>query len=78
MHSNRLRFTSSVQILEIKKDIKIQEKEGQDGRLDMTTFLKYSTKATERGVSDVFPDYLREKIITLKPTKSSRYSGIKI
>ena len=37
----------------------------------MTTFLKYSTKATERGVSDAFPDYLREKIITLKPTKSS-------
>jgi len=55
MHSNRLRFTSSVQILEIKKDIKIQEKEDQDSRLDMTTFLKYSTKAIERGVSDVFP-----------------------
>lgn len=37
----------------------------------MTTLMKYSNKATERGVSDAFPDYLREKIITLKPTKSS-------
>ena len=55
MHSNRLRFTSSVQVLEIKKDIKIQEREGQDGGLDMTSFLKYSTKATERVCLDVFP-----------------------
>jgi hypothetical protein len=37
----------------------------------MTTFLKYSIKTTERVFLDAFPDYLRDKIITLKPTKSS-------
>ena len=66
MHSNRLRFTSSIQVLEIKKDVKMQERYGQDGGLDMTSFLEDSPKATEKGCVLMYsPVCLREKIITL-------------